>query len=264
MVADVAVGTVWDVAVHDAEFGTAFATNLVGFGLGEVGGYAAAGGLRRTGIGKAIGNSRAVKTISNSRVGRAVRAGVEALDNFERAAWARHQKAWGRTFGDPRLRITNGITGSPDGDEFITLYRGTDRTAEIEIFDDTGYIMSDAAQRGYRESGFPQGGREAIDAGQQVSEIADARYLQIFDGSRSDYVQAHSMFGTELQEAYGPRSMISFTENEHIARTFGSTVFEVQVPRNQVFRQTHSDALDPENLEYEYLITHMVRGRRLP
>jgi hypothetical protein len=108
MVADVAVGTVWDVAVHDAEFGTAFATNLVGFGLGELGGYAAAGGLRRTGIGEAIGNSRAVKAISNSRVGRAVRAGVDALDNFERAAWARHQYAGRRAFGDPNvLRAVN-------------------------------------------------------------------------------------------------------------------------------------------------------------
>jgi hypothetical protein len=56
-------------------------------------------------------------------------------------------------------------------------------------------------------------------------------------GSLDNYVQAHRSFGTEMAQI-GPRSMISFTTDINVARSFGSTVYVARIPRSQMITQT--------------------------
>jgi hypothetical protein len=107
------------------------------------------------------------------------------------------------------LAVSNKCTGS-EADQ-IPIYRGTDKGMENSIVGDTGLVMSEAAQRGYVESGG------SVDAALQASEQAHAAALGEW-GSEDDLAQAHGEFGTEMQQAYGPRSTISLTTDPSVAK----------------------------------------------
>ena len=141
-------------------------------------------------------------------------------------------------------------------DKTVTIFRGTSFGAEREILQETGYIMSDAARKGYREARYAGATiDEAIQAGRSASEFAHAQQLKAW-GSLSDYVEAHAAFGQEIK-VFGQRSMISFTTDPNIAAIYAEKtgeVFSVVVNVEDMLFQTLSGAG-----ESEVLIQHMIK-----
>ncbi|WP_181649718.1 hypothetical protein [Streptomyces sp. WAC00263] len=68
--------------------------------------------------------------------------------------------------------------------------------AENAIADETGHLMSEAAQRAYFEGGSVE---DALRASGEAHSSALAEW-----GSPDALAYAHSEFGTEMQQAYGP------------------------------------------------------------
>ncbi|MFC5663113.1 RHS repeat-associated core domain-containing protein [Kitasatospora misakiensis] len=134
-------------------------------------------------------------------------------------------------------------------DDLITVYRGTDHGLENAIADESGHLMSDAARSTYAGTG-------SMEAAMKASEHAHSNALSAW-GSADTYAQAHGAFGTEISQI-GPRSMMSFTTDIKVARSFGGTVYSATVPRSQVIMQTL-----PGAGEAEVLIAHMVAVARL-
>ncbi len=134
--------------------------------------------------------------------------------------------------------------------ENVTIYRGTSNVAENWAFQETGYIMSDAAVNTYMDAtrngaGIP----EALQAAQAAAEAAHANQLEVW-GSSNDYAQAHSAFGSEIS-IFGPRSMISFTTDQSVAEYYAGregTVYSTTVPASNLISQTLPGAGESEVL----------------
>jgi hypothetical protein len=140
-----------------------------------------------------------------------------------------------------------------------TLYRGTNRYAELQAFFDTaqgdhGYIMSDAAIQGYYEGG------NSLQNALSVSKNSFNQQLTIL-GSLQAYAEAHASLGaTEFTQKYGPRALISFTDDLSRARFFANingrgNVFQVEL--SQVASTAIKQTLSSSG-EGEWLIPNMV------
>lgn len=144
-----------------------------------------------------------------------------------------------------------------------TLYRGTDRYAELQAFFDTaqgdyGYIMSDAAIKGYFEGG------NSLQNALGVSQNMFNQQLAAL-GSLQACVEAHASLGaTEFTQKYGSRALISFTDDLSKARFFANinghgNVFQVEFSQvaNTAIKQTLSSSG-----EGEWLIPNMVWAKQ--
>ncbi|WP_431044137.1 putative T7SS-secreted protein [Streptomyces sp. P1-3] len=111
---------------------------------------------------------------------------------------------------------------APGCDDEIPIYRGTDRYMENGIAEETNYIMSEAAQHAYADSG-------SIDTALRASQDAHAAALREW-GSEDDLARAHGEFGTDMQQ-YGPRSVSSFTTDPEVARNFanGGPIYQATI-----------------------------------
>ncbi|WP_160311858.1 hypothetical protein [Paenibacillus sp. IHB B 3415] len=78
-------------------------------------------------------------------------------------------------------------------EDLVTVYRGTDKYLENSIYDEIGYLLSDATQIAYRESGD-------FASAYKASQSTHEKWLNIWYNNLDDYVQAHSAFGTDLQK----------------------------------------------------------------
>ncbi|WP_328712356.1 DUF6531 domain-containing protein [Nocardia salmonicida] len=138
----------------------------------------------------------------------------------------------------------------PDGD-LVRVYRGTDSGVEQRLQEIDGFMMSDAARHEYYSTGSVE---EALKASQRAHTEAIDEW-----GSLDNYVQAHGEWGQEIgRDGFGPRSMMSFTTDENVARRFGDTIYTALVPRSSIYPQTL-----PGAGESEVLIPHMVQVTRL-
>lgn len=154
----------------------------------------------------------------------------------------------------PLLVHNEGKKRGPAGcdDDKITLYRGTDRGLENQLFDETGFIMSDVEQEAYRNTGSTRKSRA-------VTEAAHKRNVAHF-GSEDGYVQAHSR-NEEGDEAPAGRTIISWTEDERVARGIfanGGEMYRIKVRRGDVLKQTL-----PGAGESEFLVRTRVRATRM-
>ena len=145
---------------------------------------------------------------------------------------------------------------SHHNDQNITIYRGTSHGREIEVTQDSGYIMSDAARSAYQEARYDGASvAEALQAAQAAAEVAHANQLEEW-GSLNNYIQAHGEWGSEIN-MFGPRSMISFTTDPDIAANYAGkdgVIFSTTVPLSSVIVQTL-----PGAGEAEVLVLFMVR-----
>ncbi len=130
----------------------------------------------------------------------------------------------------------------------VPVYRGTDRMAENAIADETRLLMSEAAQRAYFEGGSVE---DALRASQEAHSSALAGW-----GSPDELAQAHSEFGTEMQQAYGPRSVMSFTTDPEVAKYFarGGPVYRAMIGPGEGIWQSL-----PGARESEVLIPNMIK-----
>ena len=128
-----------------------------------------------------------------------------------------------------------------------TVYRGTNNAAELQIYEETGHLMGEAARRAYMETGS-----EA--AAYQTSGIVHQNWVNKL-GSERAYVEAHGALGQELPRIYGmPRTLVSVTTDPAVASRFatvGGRVFVGRVPRSQLLQQSL-----PGAAESEYLLRH--------
>jgi hypothetical protein len=95
--------------------------------------------------------------------------------------------------------------------------------AETAIADETGLLMSEAAQRAYYEGG-------SVEDALRVSQEAHASALAEWGGP-DELAHGHSEFGTEMQQVYGPRSVMSFTTDPEVAKYFarGGPVYRAMI-----------------------------------
>ena len=133
-------------------------------------------------------------------------------------------------------------------DSYILLRRGTDRYSDISAFDQSGYMLSDAARTKYIESGGNL--EEALNYADEVHQ----QWLDIFDGDIYKYAQEHSLKGNfEMEEMYGlKRTLVSFTSDKSKIDNFipdGGQVFIGVFEKSKIVKQT----LNTSN-EGEYLI----------
>jgi hypothetical protein len=146
--------------------------------------------------------------------------------------------------------IGTGKAKAPAGDLGDTqrVYRGTSIVAEQELIETTGMSMSDAAKRGYVESGG------SLDAARAASEQAHAKGIRDW-GSEGEYAHAHSEFGQHLTEV-GPRSMLSFTTDPDVARGMAGehgAVYKADLRPGEGIPQPN-----PNSTESEILVRHMT------
>jgi hypothetical protein len=129
----------------------------------------------------------------------------------------------------------------------VTIYRGTNRMAENAIFDETGKVMSDAAQRGYYESGG------SVDEAAKAGKEAHAKDLAEWDGE-NDLAQAHSEFGTDMRE-FGPKSTMSWTTDPEVAKSFanGGRIYRATIDPSEGIWQSL-----PTSTESEVLVPNMI------
>ncbi|MEV6671809.1 hypothetical protein [Streptomyces sp. NPDC051162] len=116
--------------------------------------------------------------------------------------------------------------------------------------DDTGLLMSEAAQDVYFTGGSVE---DALRASQEAHSAALAEW-----GSAADLAQAHSEFGTDMQKAYGPRSVMSFTTDPEMAKYFarGGPVYRAMIHPSEGIWQSlpgagESEVLIPNMIEVE-------------
>jgi RHS repeat-associated protein len=142
-------------------------------------------------------------------------------------------------------------------ESLMTVYRGTSLTSEIEFFEETQVLMSDAARIGYREAGYN------VEAGIKYSEEIHRLNLAHYSGDIAKYAEAHGAQGAELAGELGrPRTLISVTTDPTIAQKFsqGGAIFEGQVPASQLTKQSLPGATEQEyllqNASYLFKRTH--------
>lgn len=133
---------------------------------------------------------------------------------------------------------------SAANDDLVQVYRGTDRVAENATYQDTGHLLSDSAQRTYRETG-------SLDAAYDAANTNHQKWIDVW-GDEKTYSQAHGAFGTEMSPAFGmDRTFISVTTDPARAGYFangGGTVYQGLVPRSQLLDQTLPGAGEQELL----------------
>ena len=107
------------------------------------------------------------------------------------------------------------------------VYRGTSRVAEIETFNTTGHILSDAAQEKYLVTG-------SLVQAYSSAAVTHSQWNSIW-GNELFHAQAHGVFGIEMERVFGmKRSFVSVTRNLQTARNFagpGGRVYTAIVPR---------------------------------
>ncbi|WP_206207917.1 RHS repeat-associated core domain-containing protein [Ahniella affigens] len=133
-------------------------------------------------------------------------------------------------------------TSSPDGGDYVYVYRGTNRGTEIQVFDETGHLMSDAAIRSLLENGGD------IDDAYATAQALHQQWIEAMGSDRA-YIEAHSSKGTELQREYGiPRTLMSVTTDPQVAATYAKdgNVFGGLVPRSELLKQTLEGAGESE------------------
>jgi hypothetical protein len=136
-----------------------------------------------------------------------------------------------------------------NGSRKLEVFRANDRGLENRIFDETGFILSDAAQQRFAENG-----------GNLADALAHARqvhqeWLKIF-GSPDNYARMHSARGTEFPTEFGlPRTLISVTDNSSQLSRFGDTHYQGILPKSTLIHQTL-----PGAGEGEFLIPYGTNG----
>ena len=125
-----------------------------------------------------------------------------------------------------------------------TVNRGTNRYMEMSLYDETGYVLSEAAQKRYLANGGDI--EDALAYSQKIHE----KWIDEF-GSLDAYVQAHAKYGSELSDMYGmPRTMISTSDELARAKYFGGEngmLFEGPLPKN-AYKQTLETSTENEYL----------------
>jgi RHS repeat-associated protein len=129
----------------------------------------------------------------------------------------------------------------------VRIFRTTDRAGENQIYRETGYVMSDAAQAGYREGG-------TLD--QAVARSRHAHEVNAGVLGEEGYAWAHQGGATWALPA-GERSYISFSTDEEGARRWaertGNSLYAAVVHPSEVNWSTHGGS------ETEVLASHMIR-----
>jgi hypothetical protein len=123
----------------------------------------------------------------------------------------------------------------------LELFRGTDRYLELKNYDETGYILSDAAAIKYAET-------KNIDEALKYADEVHQKWIKEF-GSIEEYAKAHSKYGVKLEEMYGmPRTLISASDKEATAIYFAKEgqVFSGKVDPNTVFQQKLETSTESE------------------
>jgi RHS repeat-associated protein len=128
----------------------------------------------------------------------------------------------------------------------LEVFRATDRGQEKRTFDQTGYLLSDAAQNRFVENGGDLA--EALAHARQVHQ----KWLKIF-GDEDTFARMHSARGsTEFPTEFGlDRTLISVSANRSTVDTFGNTYFQGILPKSLLIPQTL-----PGAGESEYLIRY--------
>ncbi|MEK8020155.1 MAG: RHS repeat-associated core domain-containing protein, partial [Candidatus Parabeggiatoa sp.] len=138
-------------------------------------------------------------------------------------------------------------------DDILPVYRGTNRRMEQEIFEETGYLLSDKALSVYLETG-------SIETALSEAAKTHDEWLKIW-GSEADFVEAHGEFGIELARTFRlERTLLSVTIDPDIARFFanmpqGGKLYQARVPYSVLRPQTI-----PGAGEGEFLILFGYRG----
>jgi hypothetical protein len=124
----------------------------------------------------------------------------------------------------------------------LEVFRGTDRTREKEIFTETGYILSDAAQVSFRENG-----------GNLADALAHARnvhekWLRIF-GNEDTFARMHSIRGSEFPREFGlDKTLVSVSDNSSMMDRFGNSYYTGILSKSTLIPQTLPDASEGEYL----------------
>jgi RHS repeat-associated protein len=158
-------------------------------------------------------------------------------------------RSWGRmqvtSYLQNRYRSYQAGWTSETGAVNLSIFRGTDRYLEKNIFEKSGYILSDAAQTRYMENGGNI--QDAIEHAKSVHQ----EWLKIWD-NENDFAQIHGLYGGELARDFNlERTLISVTSKPNVVDTFGSTIFQGSVPKSILIPQTI-----PGAGESEYLIRY--------
>ena len=123
---------------------------------------------------------------------------------------------------------------APTAETGVLVFRGTKTTAEIDAYEATGHLLSEAGRRGLAEGG-------SLESAYAFAESTHARWLEIW-GSEGTFVEAHGAFGTELSQAFRlDRTLVSVTTDPSVAARFAAdtgTVFSAVVQRSALIRQT--------------------------
>ncbi|MFE7106288.1 hypothetical protein ACFU98_11970 [Streptomyces sp. NPDC057575] len=145
-------------------------------------------------------------------------------------------------------RWTDPLGLSPYSEEMVPIYRGTRFHTENDIRDQTGYPMSQAAQRAYSEGG-------SVEDALRVSQEAHASALAEW-GSPDALAPAHAEFGTDMQKAFGDRSVMSFTTDPERAKYFAEvgSVYRAMIHPSEGIWQSL-----PGAGESEVLIPSMIK-----
>lgn len=127
-------------------------------------------------------------------------------------------------------------------DDLVEVFRGTGRTAELEAFEESGLLLSDAALTGFREGG-------SVAAGLSRSDAAFAEAIERV-GSLDALIRLQGELGTEFVKRVGvERSLISVTTDPAVARNFAGPfgrVFSAKVPRSELIKQTLETSTESE------------------
>jgi RHS repeat-associated protein len=127
----------------------------------------------------------------------------------------------------------------------LPVFRGTEITAELNAYEETGHILSDSARTGYYEGG------SSLTSAYENAAGAHQQWLQIW-GDENTFAQAHSAFGLEMPQAFGvQRSLVSVTTDSAQAAYFAGengTVFSGLATRSSLIEQTLAGAGESEFL----------------
>lgn len=128
--------------------------------------------------------------------------------------------------------------------DWVTVYRGTRTGAELQAYDETGHLLSDAARTAYLEGG-------SLAEAYASASRTHAEWVSIW-GSEGTFVEAHGAFGTELSQSFHlPRTLLSVTTDPAVAARFAGPlgrVFSATVPRSALLTQTLQGAGESEML----------------
>jgi len=131
-----------------------------------------------------------------------------------------------------------------DPSTLLRLYRGTNIAMELEIFQETGIFMCEAARRFFCE------GHEA-DARSLALEIHEEWIVEL--GGEESYARAHVDHGSELPRLHARlATLVSTTERQGVAESFAGangTVYGADRSRASVV----TEALEGSTEEEEWL-----------